>query len=483
MIVKIFYSWQSDLDEKGNHYLIRDVLNQVVKDLQDEDPTLQLILDQDTRNERGSPNIVEVILRKIREAHIFVGDISLVNTSTESRPTPNPNVLIELGYALRGIDLSRIFFINNIAYGKPEHAPFDIRTNRIISYKYLRKEEDKGKEDKEKQVVQKTLAKGLKEDFSAIIKEIRTEQAQQQTEAQRAAEEQGVNQVIRAITDNRPDQTMKVRAFMEDLIERLKKQAPVYDDITPSDDILVAAIENTTDLVIEFSRVAEYIAGTSSYQAAEALYNSFGLLLDEYYVPKNFIGDIPYPNFNYYKFIAHELFVTFFAFLVRYEAWSTIDELLKKPFHISNPENDREGLFPYEYISQPVILLQHRKERLKLNKVSIHADLLEQRHSTGDLGSSVPLDIFMEADYLLFLRSSLLHDDWEDTWSPWSTLYIRKFPPRFIVALPHENIAKKILPALGVQDTETLKTRLRTNKPRISRVFGHSIHFDPLDLI
>jgi hypothetical protein len=101
MAQKIFYSWQSDLPNATNRgFILRalgDASAAIGKDLSvDERPEV----DRDTQGVPGAPDIAQTIFEKIDTAQAFVADVSIVTTAEESRPSPNPNVLIELGYAV-----------------------------------------------------------------------------------------------------------------------------------------------------------------------------------------------------------------------------------------------------------------------------------------------------------------------------------------------------------------------------------------------
>jgi hypothetical protein len=129
----LFYSWQSDLNPDEHQYLIRDSLKSALKIINKE-IDFDLSLDKDTQKTSGSPDIVETIFRKIRTADIFVADVTVVNPDYNGRKTPNPNVLIELGYAVKVLGWERIICIVNIDQCKPEDLPFDIRNNRTSIY-------------------------------------------------------------------------------------------------------------------------------------------------------------------------------------------------------------------------------------------------------------------------------------------------------------------------------------------------------------
>jgi len=115
--IHIFYSWQSDLDKKANSYFIRDALQIAIQDLNGDPATdLELRLDSDTRGKSGSPSIDVTIFDKIDSCNIFVADISTINSTTgERRKCPNPNVLLELGYAAHRLGWERILCIFNLA--------------------------------------------------------------------------------------------------------------------------------------------------------------------------------------------------------------------------------------------------------------------------------------------------------------------------------------------------------------------------------
>lgn len=57
------------------------------------------------------------------------------------RATPNPNVLVELGYAAHSLGWDRIIVVVNTAHGAIEELPFDFRARRVVTYRFA--DEDK----------------------------------------------------------------------------------------------------------------------------------------------------------------------------------------------------------------------------------------------------------------------------------------------------------------------------------------------------
>lgn len=130
--MNIFYSWQSDINSKHNRNFIKDCLERAIKEL---NRSLQLDeairLDQDTKDVAGTPDITNTIFNKIKSSAIFIGDVTFISESKDSKLCSNPNVMIELGYALSSLTDVCIVNIMNTAYGEPKgNLPFDLSHKR-----------------------------------------------------------------------------------------------------------------------------------------------------------------------------------------------------------------------------------------------------------------------------------------------------------------------------------------------------------------
>lgn len=140
----VFYSWQSDLPSKQNRNLIEDALTRALRSIRrDESETIDPVLDRDTSGTPGSPAISDTIFRKISAADIFIADVSIINHTNTEKKTSNPNVLIELGFAISQLGWDRIILVQNSYFGGPEELPFDLRGRRVVTYNYGPEHEDK----------------------------------------------------------------------------------------------------------------------------------------------------------------------------------------------------------------------------------------------------------------------------------------------------------------------------------------------------
>jgi hypothetical protein len=131
----IFYSWQSDLPNRTNREFIESCIKKAISTVYNSDKFgLELNLDRDTKDETGTPDIVNTIFRKIDKCDIFISDISIINSEYNGKKLPNPNVLVELGYAANALGWEKIICIFNTDYGKFEDLPFDLRSRKLITY-------------------------------------------------------------------------------------------------------------------------------------------------------------------------------------------------------------------------------------------------------------------------------------------------------------------------------------------------------------
>jgi len=165
----VFYSWQSDLPNGTNRTFIESALKKAAKTIRD-DATLEVepVVDRDVEGVAGSPDISRAIFEKIERAQVFVCDVSIINQGTQGRLTPNPNVLVELGYALKALGEHRIILVQNRAYGGPELLPFDLRPRRTISYDVPSEMTDRSAQRK---LLEGDLTKALRDVLSTQGKE------------------------------------------------------------------------------------------------------------------------------------------------------------------------------------------------------------------------------------------------------------------------------------------------------------------------
>lgn len=166
--VTIFYSWQSDLVQYDNEEMIRKGLESAIENVEEIETGVELVIDEAAKDMPGARNIEVELFGQIVLSDIFVCDVSIVNQECDCisgeggiREMPNPNVLLELGYAAGCLGWDRIILVFNKASGKVEELPFDIR-GRVTSPYFF------DGEDKESIIEQ--LSNDLKKRIEIIVK-------------------------------------------------------------------------------------------------------------------------------------------------------------------------------------------------------------------------------------------------------------------------------------------------------------------------
>jgi hypothetical protein len=145
--VRIFFSWQSDLPKETTTNAIREAMTLAVNEIEHEIPDIKIFIEEATSNIPGSPDIPATIFDKISLSDIVVSDITTINSSsTDKRKTANPNVLIELGFALSQLGWQRLILLFNEYHGKfPDEVSFDIDRKRIGKFKIISRTDKSGK--------------------------------------------------------------------------------------------------------------------------------------------------------------------------------------------------------------------------------------------------------------------------------------------------------------------------------------------------
>ena len=167
----IFYSWQSDI--KKNKNVIQTCIEKAIKEVKknfNKEINLKINIDRDTKNRSGSPAISSTIFQKIDMSDIFICDVTLVNKNWYNnffkyRLSPNPNVLVELGYAINKVGWERVICINDLDFSSIEELPFDIRGHRITTFN---SSENNFKENLKSQLV--IALKAIIENYEEIVK-------------------------------------------------------------------------------------------------------------------------------------------------------------------------------------------------------------------------------------------------------------------------------------------------------------------------
>jgi hypothetical protein len=446
----VFYSWQSDLPNATNRGLIESALETAARAIAGDDTVnVEPVIDRDTEGIAGSPDIASTIFAKIDAAAIVVADVSIINNATEQRCAPNPNVLIEVGYALKALSFERVILVFNSAFGEIESLPFDLRMRRLVVY-------NAALDDKDRAAARGDLGRKLEKALRSALALI---PALDNTQAQAPA--------VEAIENQRVNRRITVRTELVEILASLDKSEPKkFRDGGNATDYL-NAITRTQSTVARFAELADVVAIMNDNTVAEQIYVWFGMVLERYALPRGFSGTFYEADFDFFKFVGHELFVSLFAFLLRERRWEIISKLLNEPIPVRYLRGENgPGNAEWSDICQYVGVLGGVSEERQ--RLSVHADILNERHSKGGVAAAMPFEDFADADFFLYLKGILGNDKFtgDMPWKPWSALYL-KGAPRFLLRAQSANEAENIARVLAAPSVQEFKERLRQRGPQI----------------
>jgi hypothetical protein len=225
MAYTVFFSWQSDRSPQEGRNLIESAIKSAIKKL-GEDAEIEeslrdsLSLDKDTKGVPGNPPIFETILKKIDRSAIFVPDLTSVANRANGELIPNPNVLIEYGWALKSRGYHQILPVMNTAHGDPKKLllPFDMAHLRFPILYSL----PDGSSAADRRAVRDELAREFEGAFRTILE---SEEFRSQLPRPPAPppfpEKQPLNGRARFRAAGKP-----LGIASEDLIDRIENRAP-----------------------------------------------------------------------------------------------------------------------------------------------------------------------------------------------------------------------------------------------------------------
>lgn len=459
----VFYSWQSDLPNVANRGFIQAALETTTEKIAaDKSVAVDPVVDRDTQNVPGSPDIASTIFSKITGADVFVADVSIVTRAPDMRPTPNPNVLIELGYAFKSLGHERVVLVFNKSFGKLEELPFDLRTRRMLIY-----------EMPENAVGRATERLKLEAQLDIALRSaLAVVSSMQASEIPLPA--------VNAIENMTPNRRIVLRRTLEELLKKLVKLEPRKHSDGGTVEELITGINGTQEVVAEFSKISEAVAVLNDVDSALEIYRWFGKMFEKYNLPDGHSGRYSEADQDYFKFLGHELFITFFALLIRERRWETITRLLKEPIPIYIPNSGPKNV-DWGYASKHLTLLLEEGHRRR--RISLHGDILKDRHAQGGgLSAILTLQDMMDADFFLFLLSETLVDHTGfgiHFWRAWSCLNLTR-APMFILNSEQKKYAEEVVSALGLADMGAYKKVLSDRGPELAELFSRGLWDYPI---
>lgn len=273
-----------------------------------------------------------------------------------------------------------------------------------------------------------------------------------------------------AVKTNKGHAIPAVKEYLSLLSDQLEEfRIPSNSD--PFDDAVVESIESFLPYRNEFVDLLLAIALYRDDQdTRETLHHFFERLIPYLERPEH-ISQWRDWDFDNFRFIAQELFLYAVACLIRHERFESASYLLSTDYYVpSLSQYGQSPMVPFTVFSQPLKSLLQRKQRLGLSRMSLKADLLEQRCK----GLGLEFRDLMQADFVLFMRASLETREDSGHWSPDTLVYAERFSGPFEIfarsrSVAYFNNVEILLGITGKEDLEAVVEAFAADRSFVPR--------------
>ncbi|EKO3438034.1 TIR domain-containing protein [Vibrio fluvialis] len=275
---------------------------------------------------------------------------------------------------------------------------------------------------------------------------------------------------ISAIKENKPFAAGALDEYLSAVVSNLEKFR-ITEKEGEFDDQVVDNIEKflpyRNELINLFVTLAQYSPEEENIRKVHRFFES---LIPYMSKPEN-VNHWSEWDFDNFKFIIHELFLYAVAIFLKYERFAEIDLFLTQQYYVAGRSDyGKDVMVGFETFREYLRSLKHRNDRLKLRRLSVHADLLEQRSKH----SGIEFRYLMQADFVLFMRAEILNVDFYSRWFPDTLLYVGRFHSAFEVFArsSSKSYFEKVKCILGIDkpsDLDELMEAYKTDRQRLPR--------------
>lgn len=156
-------------------------------------------------------------------------------------------------------------------------------------------------------------------------------------------------------------------------------------------------------------------------------------------------------EFDHFRFMIRELYIYAVIVMLEHEKYGELADFIKNEYFIEKYVGETLSHHGYEMFRLPIQSLVKRNERLKLNRISIDADILIARAYLPRYDK----DKIVNVDLLLYYLSIILRPNTHSWWFPVAYIYSRKKIPLMqkLVSKKHFERVREIF---NVRDSQAL---------------------------
>ena len=253
------------------------------------------------------------------------------------------------------------------------------------------------------------------------------------------------------------------------------------------DESVVRSVEAFLPYRNEYIEIIRLIAQSNLTEPhIEAIHRFFERIAPFLKMPPKGVSSWSNWDFDNYRFIISELFLYTTSVLLRYERFPSVAFLLNSKYYLGHEvQYGREAMQSFGSLWQQTESLQARNARLNLGKLSLRAELLEQRSHA----SNVDFRYLMQGDFTLFLQDAklALQSGTYSHWWPETLIYTERLRAPFEIYARAESLRyfDKLKVVFQVQSKDELAPLVEAFKKRQMGLPGSSFYYsaDPIVLM
>jgi hypothetical protein len=212
----------------------------------------------------------------------------------------------------------------------------------------------------------------------------------------------------------------ETRRYLDEVLDLLKSTDIDFPADRHADEVVVERIDTLRPLTNRTLSVIESLLSAGEHDQAVDLLHDF---LERLAITNSSVsaGRADQWATDHLKFLAHYLFVQIIAAFIRHDLFKEADELLSRPFFKPTDRGYTGVGATYLQFRSPLRSLDAYNQRQAQKRLSVHADLIRRVSE----GTQFDFAGFMQADFVLWLRTFLADREWRSSrgWWPVSTLF------------------------------------------------------------
>lgn len=292
--------------------------------------------------------------------------------------------------------------------------------------------------------------------------------------------------VTDAIKGSRPHSHGALTEYFNIFSENLERfRLPPSKGAADFDQCIVDSIEKSiparNELIEIFGTIAQY---DQSANTAPTIHKFFESLIPYLYPPRG-INSYHKWDWDNFRFIIHESFLTCIAVFLKHERFEIVAQILHQRYYVDKDEHSsRSKMATFEIFRENLISLTHRNNRLNLRRHSICADMIKERCSD----SGISFNNIMQADFLLYLADAIscFKEGIYQRWWPETLVFKAFHGGTFEIFLRAESqeYFSRLAPTLGIKQKPELSPLIDAMKKNPTNIPKWDFdRIDPLTLM